>query len=102
MAPAGARRKTGGSTRAPRLGTPEPQRFCDFAMSSSRIFHALPRSRRVFLADLGMGFTGLALGAMIHRDSQAGESSIPKGLPHFPPKAKSVIWLFMNGGLSHL
>src|SRR5262249_42974357 len=26
----------------------------------------------------------------------------PDGLPHFPPKAKSVIWLFMNGGVSHL
>src|SRR3954469_8725067 len=69
---------------------------------SSRIFHGLPRSRRMFLADLGMGFTGLALGAMLHRDAQAAEWASPKGLPHFPPKAKSVIWLFMNGGLSHL
>src|SRR5262245_41155811 len=102
MASAGARRKSPGSTRAPGLGTPEPQRFCDLAMkdlerSSTRSFHGLPRSRRVFLADLGMGFTGLALGAMLHRESQAGEWALPKGLPHFPPKAKSVIWLFMNG-----
>ena len=22
------------------------------------------------------------------------------GLPHFPPRAKSVVWLFMNGGVS--
>src|SRR5437762_8391072 len=74
----------------------------DLEGSSSRISYGLARSRRVFLADLGMGFTGLALGAMLHRDSQAGEWAPPRGLPHFPPKAKSVIWLFMNGGVSHL
>jgi hypothetical protein len=26
----------------------------------------------------------------------------PDGRPHFPPKAKSVIWLFMRGGVSHM
>jgi hypothetical protein len=26
----------------------------------------------------------------------------PDGRPHFPPRARSVIWLFMNGGVSHL
>jgi hypothetical protein len=61
--------------------------------------------RRTFLADLGMGFTGLALSAMLHRDGFASEAngwSPPSGLPHFAPKAKSVIWLFMIGGVSHL
>ena len=63
--------------------------------------------RRAFLSDMGMGFTGLALGAMLHRDGVARASSEgiwtpPDGLPHFPAKAKSVIWLFMNGGVSHL
>jgi len=61
--------------------------------------------RRAFLADLGMGFTGLALAAMLHRDGWAGEArgvSAPDRRPHFPPRAKSVIWLFMNGGVSHL
>ena len=28
-------------------------------------------NRRLFLADVGMGFTGLALGAMLHRDGLA-------------------------------
>ncbi len=48
--------------------------------------------RRTFLADAGMGFTGLALGAMLHRDGVAradtgGASawSPPTGLPHFAP-----------------
>jgi hypothetical protein len=61
--------------------------------------------RRTFLADVGMGFTGLALGAMLQRDgfaNEAGTWSPPTGFPHVAPKAKSVIWLFMIGGVSHL
>jgi hypothetical protein len=61
--------------------------------------------RRTFLADLGMGFTGLALGAMLQRDGFASDSANwapPTGVPSFAPKAKSVIWLFMIGGVSHL
>src|ERR1700704_6488176 len=52
-----------------------------------------------------MGFTGLALGAMLPRDAFPSEASPwtpPDGRPHSTPKAKSVIWLFMNGGVSHL
>src|SRR5688572_33285 len=64
-------------------------------------------NRRTFLADLGMGFTGVALASMLHRDgigrASEGEAwSAPDGRPHFAPKAKSVIWLFMCGGVSHL
>ena len=63
--------------------------------------------RRTFLADLGLGFTGLALGAMLHRDGvaradHAAPWAPPDGKPHFAPKARSVIWLFMNGGVSHV
>lgn len=51
-----------------------------------------------------MGFTGLALGAILQRDSLASSNiwTPPTGLPHLPAKAKSVIWLFMNGGVSHM
>jgi hypothetical protein len=65
---------------------------------------AFPPPRRAFLADLGLGFTGLALGAILARDGVGGpaEWTAPDGRPHFAPKAKSVIWLFMNGGVSHL
>ncbi len=62
-------------------------------------------SRRSFLADTGMGFTGLVLGSMLFRDSTARAESAwrpPDGLAHFPPKAKSVIWIFLCGGLSHV
>lgn len=66
-----------------------------------------PMRRRTFLADLGMGCTGLALGALLRRDGivRANEPSLitaPTGEPHFAPKAKSVIWLLMLGGVSHL
>jgi hypothetical protein len=57
-------------------------------------------SRRSFLADCGLGFTGLALGAMLSRDGFA--QGTPDGRPHLPAKAKSVIWLFMLGGVSHV
>jgi hypothetical protein len=64
----------------------------------------VPQHRRFFLADLGMGFTGLALSAILHRDGIASERQWlpPNGKPHFAPRAKSVIWLFMNGGVSHM
>ncbi len=58
-------------------------------------------NRRTFLADVGMGFTGLALGALLSRDGIA-RAGVSAGVPHLVPKAKSVIWLFMLGGVSHL
>lgn len=70
-------------------------------------FHSCPGvTRRSFLADTGLGFTGLALGAMLFRDgiARADEAhwQTPTGQPHFTPKAKSVIWIFLCGGVSHL
>lgn len=63
--------------------------------------------RRKFLSDLGGGFTGLALAAMLQRDGvvraeDLEENPPPDGKPHFAPKAKSVIWIFLSGGYSHL
>ena len=71
-------------------------------MTNLKQEHSLPR--RSFLSEVGMGFGGLALGAMLHRDGLAREGQWvpPSGLPHAPPKAKSVIWLFMNGGVSQV
>jgi hypothetical protein len=60
-------------------------------------------TRRQFLADTGMGFTGLALAAMLYQDGIArGDNPVPDGRPHFEPKAKSVIWIFLCGGVSHV
>src|SRR5215469_9207062 len=62
-------------------------------------------SRRTFLLDTGMGFTGLALSAMLFRDGLLradGEAARPDGRPLFEPKARSVIWIFLCGGVSHV
>lgn len=62
------------------------------------------RSRRVFLSDTCMGLTGLALGSLLPQRAGAVEDAWtpPDGKPHFQPKAKRVIWLFMLGGVSHV
>lgn len=61
--------------------------------------------RRAFLSDLGMGVTGMALGAMLADDGvvRAAESggSVPAPT-QFAPRAKSVIWIFLSGGYSHM
>jgi len=64
-------------------------------------------TRRSFLADTGMGFTGLALGAMLFKHGIARASDAPGWhppgcKPHFTPRAKSVIWIFLCGGVSHV
>lgn len=61
-------------------------------------------NRRAFLSDVGLGFTGLALGAMLQRDGAASETkrALPDGKPHHAPKAKSIIWVFLSGGVSQM
>jgi hypothetical protein len=52
-----------------------------------------------------MGFAGLVLSAMSQGEARAVDLEHwrpPDGKPHHTPKAKSVIWLFMQGGTSHL
>src|SRR5262245_42044504 len=60
--------------------------------------------RRSFLADTGMGFTGLALAAMLHEDAAAAAPAVADRTKktHFAAKAKNVIWIFMCGGVSHV
>src|SRR5579884_4554890 len=72
------------------------------------------RTRREFLWEAGAGFTGLALTGLLALDNffagsaraaegttKIGNPSAPKR-PPFPAKAKSVIFLFMYGGPSHV
>src|SRR5579862_4083424 len=68
------------------------------------------RSRREFLWQVGGGFAGLALIDLLSRDgffaqpaqAATGVSMMAPRPPHFPAKAKHVIFLFMNGAPSHL
>ncbi len=66
-----------------------------------------PTNRRLFLRSSALGLGGLALAHLLHRDTAtaAEKASVLKGVldkPHFPPKAKRVIYLFMAGGPSQL
>jgi len=65
---------------------------------------ALGLSRRHFLNQFGMGLGGLALAQLLGGEAARGEpvASGPGSMPHFPPKAKRVIYLFMAGGPSQL
>ncbi|MBT5708482.1 MAG: DUF1501 domain-containing protein [Verrucomicrobia bacterium] len=56
-------------------------------------------SRRDFLKCSGFGFGALALSALFRQDSLLGGDGSGA---HFPGTAKRVIWLFMEGGPSHL
>ena len=70
------------------------------------------RTRREFLWETGAGFTGLALTGLLSADgffdqqaqanSQAAIHPMAPKKPHFPAKAKSVIFLFMYGGPSQV
>jgi hypothetical protein len=64
------------------------------------------RTRREFLWEAGAGFTGLALAGLLGEEARAegGRASNPLAPKPsmFPGKAKSVIFLFMYGGPSHI
>ena len=53
--------------------------------------------RREFLRSSGMGIGSLALAGLLARDGAAG--TLPS---HFPAKAKRVIHVFLNGGMSQV
>ena len=62
-------------------------------------------SRRDFLTKTGAGFGAVALSSLLAEQSVRGASAVaamePK-LAHYAARAKSVIFLFMEGGPSHL
>ncbi|HZS05550.1 MAG TPA: DUF1501 domain-containing protein [Blastocatellia bacterium] len=64
----------------------------------------ITRNRREFLSDAFCGFGALAVGAMLAREQARAQSANPLAprKPHKPAKAKSVIFLFLSGGPSHI
>ena len=82
--------------------------------SSSRPGTFCGRTRREFLWQAGAGFTCLALAGLLGddgflaRQSMAADGVTPFANPlsakppHFAPRAKSVIFLYMYGGPSHI
>src|SRR5687768_10252264 len=56
-------------------------------------------SRRAFLHQAGGGFFGVAMGGLFAQEGTISDAGLG---PDFAPKAKSVIFLFMCGGVSHI
>jgi hypothetical protein len=56
-------------------------------------------SRREFFTRAGSGLAGMALASLLRAE---GTDPLAPKQPHHPPKAKSIIWLFMEGGPSHV
>ena len=50
----------------------------------------------------GMGMGSLGLWSLLQQEGLAGQSTLAPKYPHFAPKAKSVIWIFTNGGPSQV
>lgn len=65
-----------------------------------------PSSRREFLRRAGAGFGMVALTSMLGRDGLLAATPSTNPLapkqPHFAPRARNVIFLFMSGGPSHV
>lgn len=68
-------------------------------------------TRREFFGRSALGIGTAALAGLLTRDGLAGDSAPEKttprfgglsDLPHHPPKAKRVIYLFMNGAPTHV
>ena len=67
---------------------------------------APPTSRREFLEQASTGFGMLALAGLMADRAYAGltpaSTSSSVSAPHFTPRARNVIFLFMDGGPSHV
>ena len=62
-----------------------------------------PLSRRDWLSRTGCGFGSLALAGLTTESARAASlNPLAPKTPHVPPKAKRVIFLFMQGGVSHV
>ena len=61
-------------------------------------------TRRTFLRDSSVGLGSLALASMLNADTPGADSSTPLAprKPHFPGKAKQVIYLHLSGAPPHL
>lgn len=61
-----------------------------------------PQSRREMLLSSSAGFGSLALAGLLADQARGDASPLNPRRPHFPPKAKRVIFMFMHGGPSQV
>src|SRR5262249_58077019 len=67
-----------------------------------RRFLPAPLSRRDLLARCANGFGAVALAALLADDARADRDPLAPRRTHHPAKAKSVIFLYMDGGPSQM
>ena len=60
------------------------------------------QTRRQLLKDTAVGFGSLALAGLMERNVKAEEPNLIPRQPHFPARAKRIIFLFMHGGPSQI
>lgn len=66
-------------------------------------YNESPIARRWFLQQCGVGLGAAALSQLVHAaDVPTAPDPLAPKRPHFPPRAKRVIYLFMAGAPSHL
>jgi hypothetical protein len=63
---------------------------------------AIPKTRREALRAMGTGFGMTAFASLIGNAAGAATNPWSPKSPHFPPKAKHVIFVFLTGGLSSI
>ncbi len=91
----------------------DPKRRPSSRSAAAPRLYPCGQSRREFVWEMGAGFAGLALSSLLQgegffaRHARANESVAPNSPlapkpTHFPTRAKSVIFLMMNGGPSHI
>src|SRR5438552_9730849 len=61
-----------------------------------------PLTRREMLTRCANGFGAVALAGLLHDDGRSQPSPMAARQPHFPAKARSVIFLYMDGGPSQV
>ena len=59
-----------------------------------------PLSRRDLLSRFGSGLGGIALATLLSREASAARGEAADPPPHHAPKAKRVVQIFLQGGLS--
>ena len=59
-------------------------------------------SRREMLTQCGTGFGLLGLAGLLQADAPRSDNPLALKPPHFPPRAKRIIHLYMNGGPSQV
>ncbi len=72
------------------------------SMHHCRRYRPQPLSRRDLLQQVSCGFGGVAAATLLHHEAARAASTTVLPTLHHPPRATSVIFLYMDGGVSQV